>query len=295
MAARVISASRRTDVPAFHSRWLLNRLREGWCEVRHPFTGVRSRVDLRPEAVIALVLWTRDPRPMLPYLDELARRGYPATFLVTVNAYPDWLEPGAADTDGVIEAMADIRDRFGAAAVVWRYDPVVLTTATPPSYHLDRVEELGGRISGVADECITSVVDLYRKTERNLLPALDAAGVTLLEPGEEAALIADMRDTLSNLGIDLTACCERDLEDVVPRAHCVDRDRIGRLVGRPFKLPTRPTRAGCGCHASVDIGAYDTCPRGCVYCYANRSPEAGLGGWERCRSTQPLLGEVSRG
>jgi len=292
VAARVVSASRRTDVPAFHHRWLIDRLREGWCEVRHPFTGVRSRVDLSPEAVIALVMWTRDPRPLLPHLDELADRGYPATFLVTVNGYPDWLEPGAPDLDGVVGAMAEIRHRLGPDALVWRYDPVVLTTATPPSYHLDRVGALGRRLQGITDGCITSFVDLYRKTERNLVPAAAAVEADLLEPDPDCdrELVVGMRDTLTPLGIELAVCCEKELLDLVPRAHCVDRDRIGRLLGRPVKLPARPTRAGCGCHASVDIGAYDTCPRGCVYCYANQSPRSGKVGAGRGREDGPALG-----
>ena len=262
MAARVVSASRRTDVPAFHHRWLIDRLREGWCEVRHPFTGVRSRVDLSPEAVIALVMWTRDPRPLLPHLDELADRGYPATFLVTVNGYPDWLEPGAP---------AEQHDGFT---------------------HLDRVGDVGRRLQGITDGCITSFVDLYRKTERNLVPAAAAVEADLLEPDPDCdrELVVGMRDTLTPLGIELAVCCEKELLDLVPRAHCVDRDRIGRLLGRPVKLPARPTRAGCGCHASVDIGAYDTCPRGCVYCYANQSPRSGKVGAGRGREDGPALG-----
>lgn len=291
-AAQVISVSRRTDVPAYHTDWLLQRLREGWCEVTHPFTRVRTRVDLRPEAVVALVLWTRDPRPLVPHLDELTDRGYPFTFLVTLNGYPAWLEPGAPDEDGIVAAVADVRRRFGPEAVVWRYDPVVLTTATPPSYHLRRVGDLGERLRGVVDGCITSFVDLYRKTERNLIPPVEAAGARLLDadPARDRALLEGMRDTLAGLGIPLSACCEPDLADVVERAHCVDRERISRLVGRRVALPARPTRTGCGCHASVDIGGYDTCARGCVYCYANTTPVAGATGAAACDRTSPRLG-----
>lgn len=291
-APRVISVSRRTDVPAYHVDWLLARLREGWCEVTHPFTGVRRRVDLRPDAVSALVLWTRDPRPLVPHLEALAEQGYRFTFLVTINDYPRWLEPGAPDLEGVITAMTTLGERWGSDAIVWRYDPVILSDATPAAYHIERVSRLGRSLGGAVGACVTSFVDLYRKTERNLLPALEGAGVRLLEadPARDRVLLTRMRDILSGLGITLVACCEPDLAGVVPGAHCVDRERISRLVGRRVALPSRPTRTGCGCHASVDIGAYDTCPRGCVYCYANRSPAAGRSGASRCRPGNPRLG-----
>jgi hypothetical protein len=249
-------------------------------------------VDLRPEAVTALVLWTRDPRPLVPHLEELADRGYPFTFLVTVNDYPRWLEPGAPDAGAVVGAMNALGEQWGADAVVWRYDPVVLTDATPAEYHEERVERLGRSLGGSVDTCITSFVDLYRKTERNLLPAVEGAGARLLDvdPERDHALMGAMRDTLAGLGITLSACCEPELTDIVDRAHCVDRARISRLVGRRVTLPARPSRTGCGCHASVDIGAYDTCPRGCVYCYGNRSPAAGRQGAAGCAAGNPRLG-----
>lgn len=273
----VISASRRTDVPAYHARWLLDRLRDGRCGVAQPFTGQVRQVDLRPEAVIALVLWTRDPRPLLDGLPWITERGYPFTFLVTLNDFPAWLEPSAPHRSEVIGAIRSIRDRFGPDTVVWRYDPIVLTTATPPAYHLDQAAILGNALEGAVDECITSFVDLYRKTERHLVPALQRQGVDLLgeDVGRDRELVRGMRDALAGCGISLKLCCERELVgDGIPRAHCVDRDRLSRLVGERLRLVARPTRVGCGCHASIDIGGYDTCPRGCVYCYANQSPGA---------------------
>jgi len=271
----VISASRRSDVPAYHSRWLLDRLRAGECEVVHPFTGLKRKVDLRPPAVVALVLWTRDPRPLLDALPRLVEQGYRCCFLVTLNGYPPWLEPNAPDTGEVIEAVRVIREQLGPHAVVWRYDPILSSSETPPTFHLDRVAALGESLTGVTDECITSFVDLYRKTERNLLPVLQHRGAELLDRDEERdrSLLRRMQAILADHAITLKLCCERELsEPGVPRARCVDADRLARLTGEVLRLPARPTRPGCGCRASIDIGTYDTCPRGCVYCYANRTP-----------------------
>jgi len=278
---RVVSASRRSDVPAFHTDWLMGRLRAGWCEVRNPFSGARSRVDLRPEAVIALVFWTRDPTPLLPHLDELDGAGYRAYTQLTVNNYPAFLEPAAPPPERVAEAAAALVRRGGADAVVWRYDPVVLTDATPPAYHRDRVRALSRSLRGLTDTCVVSWVDLYRKTTRNLTPALEEAGASLLpgDPDRDRQLIADLAGIVAGAGMRLELCCEPEwIADHAPAARCVDDRRLASLLGRPVPLSARPTRPGCGCRASVDIGAYDTCARGCVYCYANRSPAVGRDG-----------------
>ncbi len=278
---QVISASRRSDVPAYHSAWLMERLRSGWCEVRNPFGGQVRRVDLRPDAVLALVLWTRDPSPLLPHLPELVERGYRAMLQLTLDDYPAFLEPAAPDAARVVEAAAGFREVMGEASIVWRYDPVILTERTPPSYHRRRVGELSRRLEGLTDTCVTSFVDLYRKTLRNLEPALEAEGIGRLpvDPTRDETLVSDLALTVAERGMALELCCEPDLEgEHAGRARCVDDRRLARLLGEPVRLRAAPTRKGCGCRASVDIGAYDTCARGCVYCYANRSPSAGRAG-----------------
>ncbi len=263
----------------------MTRLRAGWCEVRNPFGGGWRRVDLRPEAVLAVVLWTRDPRPLLPHLDELQDRGYRCVFQVTLNAYPPLFEPGAPPMEAVRDALAQIAGRSGPDAVVWRYDPVILTPLTPPDHHRARAGEIAAALAGLTDTCVTSFVDLYRKTLRNLEPALESAGTGLLPPDPErdAGLVEDLAGVVAEHGIGLQLCCEPDLlGGAAGAARCVDDARVSRVLGEPVSLAARPTRAGCGCRASVDIGAYDTCARGCVYCYANRSPAAGRAGAARC-------------
>ncbi len=295
---QVISASRRTDIPAYHGRWLLARLAEGRCEVRQPFSGALREVDLRPAAVLALVMWTRDPRPLLDELEGLVARDYPFVMLVTVNAYPAWMEPGAPDPAALVEALRGIRSAFGPAAVVWRYDPIVLTSVTPPQWHVQQVERLAAQLAGVADECVTSFVDLYRKTERNLLPAAQHAGAGLLEADadRDTELLRAMKECVAGHGLTLSSCCQaQGLDAGLAQARCVDPARLGRLLQREVRLPRRPSRPGCGCHASVDIGAYDTCPRGCVYCYATRSPAAGRAGAAASDVASRLLGGRDRG
>jgi len=278
---QVISASRRSDIPAFHHRWLMRRLEEGACDVRNPFGGGIRRVDLRPGAVLAIALWTRDPSPMVVPLRQLAKEGYRFYVQVTLNGYPSFLEPGNPPLARVLDTLRCIRSDHGDHTVVWRYDPVILTTATPPAYHLERVATLAAELVGTTDTCVISLVDLYRKTERNLLPALAAAGESLLpeDPARDGELLLGMAAALEARGIQPALCCEAERTGPrLPVARCLDDRRIERILGRPVRLPARPTRKGCGCRASVDIGAYDTCPRGCVYCYATNSAESGKRG-----------------
>ena len=48
----IVSASRRTDIPAFHAEWFMERVRAGFADVPNPFNArQRLHVDLRPETV----------------------------------------------------------------------------------------------------------------------------------------------------------------------------------------------------------------------------------------------------
>ncbi len=273
---RVISASRRTDIPAFYSHWLLGRLQAGYCHVVNPVGGQVYRVPLRPEDVVALVLFTRDPRPLTPHLPALAADGYRVWMHVTVNGYPRTLEPRSPWLPRATSAMRRLADVIGAESVVWRYDPIVLTEDMPEGWHVARFAGIAERLEGATSECVISFVDRYSKTERNL----DAAGVRAdWEVGERhLALAKELRGIAAEHGIEVRACAEEALvAGGIPAAACLDRERVARM--RPdvaVHLRLTPTRAGCGCCESTDIGAYDTCAFGCAYCYATSFPALGL-------------------
>ncbi|NLJ25804.1 MAG: DUF1848 domain-containing protein, partial [Firmicutes bacterium] len=134
----IISASRRTDIPALYTKWLLNRLEAGFCVVRNPFNPKQeSLVSLNPEDVEVIVFWTKDPRPLMAHLDYLDQKGYRYYFQYTLTGYPHYLEPGAPSLDQAIETFSQLADRLGAIRVVWRYDPIIISDATGFSYHLE--------------------------------------------------------------------------------------------------------------------------------------------------------------
>lgn len=275
---KLISASRRTDIPAFYSKWFLNRIDAGHCQWVNPFGGQVYEVSLRPEDCLGIVFWTRYPAPLLPHLAELKRRGYAFYFHCTINGYGRTLETRNPDTDTAIQAFRALSGAISPALALWRYDPIVFSDRTPPEYHVRRFESLASRLEGYTERCYFSFLDNYGKTRRNLQAAERSYGIRFYEPGAEAklALVRDLQQIAAAHGIALCACCEDAvlMEEGVRKAHCVDLELLRRIRPGLPALKPKPTRAECGCVESVDIGAYDTCRFGCIYCYATRGSSA---------------------
>jgi hypothetical protein len=274
-AAQVISVSRRTDIPAFYADWFMNRIQAGFAQYANPFGGQVYEVALRPEDVIALVFWSRNYAPLLPHLPTLDRRGYAGYFHCTLTGLGRPLEPHAPDASAVIETLHALAERYSPQHVLWRFDPLILSNRTPANLLLERFETLARRLHGATTRCYFSFVDYYRKTRNNLQPLIER-GWRFDEPDLAAKL--DLTRQLVAIGrryqMTLHACCEPEVLSVpgVHQAHCVDADLIRRLFPAKFQtLKKTPTRRGCGCFASRDIGAYETCMHGCLYCYANAS------------------------
>lgn len=133
----IISASRRTDIPAFYSEWFMNRISAGFCLVPNPFNPTQvSTVSLAQDDVDAIVFWSRDPRPLMLHLDELDSMGYAYVFQFTINGYPSLLEPGVPKLEVAISTLVELADMIGPSRIVWRYDPIILSNITSPKYHI---------------------------------------------------------------------------------------------------------------------------------------------------------------
>ena len=285
--AHLISASRRTDLPAFYTPWLLGRLEAGFCEVSNPFNPHQvRRVSLLPDDVLGFVFWTKNPRPLLPHLPDLTARGYPCAFQFTINPYDHVFEPAVLRTEAAVEAALALSDLLGPQRVVWRYDPIIESTLTPWSWHVAQFEALCRRLSGQVREVVISFVNLYQRTRTRMdalavehgfdyrfvsvkpeQSRLSAHGQSYAED-ELRVRAAELGALAARHGIRLGSCCGDELVDEaanVHKAHCISPGLFD--VAR---LPKGATREQCGCCASIDIGAYDTCPHGCgrSYCYA---------------------------
>lgn len=271
----IVSASYRTDVPAFYGEWLMRRLEAGWCDVRNPYGGKPWRVDLGAEAVDGLVLWTRNLAPFERHLDTIRRRGHPFYVQYTVTGYPRPLESSVPDPARAIESIRRTVDRFGPGTVVWRYDPVFVTSLTPLEWHRATFARLADAMAGLVDEAVVSFAAIYRKTARNAEAAAGRHRFTWCDPDirEKRALLDELATLARRRGITLTLCAQPELETPdTPAARCVDANRLARSAGRAIAAREKGNRTGCRCAESRDVGAYDTCAHGCVYCYAVGSP-----------------------
>jgi nucleotide-binding universal stress UspA family protein len=273
----IVSASYRTDIPAFYGRWFRNRLAAGFCEVVNPYSGAVHTVALGAREVDGFVFWTRNARPFRGVLDAVAGRGTPFVVQYTVTGYPRALEPSVAQPEQGVAEIREIARTHGARTVVWRYDPVVLSSLTPAAWHRRTFADLARALSGAVDEVVLSFMHVYAKTRRNTARAAARHGFEWRDPGaaEKRDLLAELAAIAADCGIAATLCAQPDLlgQGLEP-ARCIDAQRLADLAGRPLAARGAGNRPGCACSESRDIGAYDSCPHGCVYCYAVRAPAA---------------------
>lgn len=272
----IISASRRTDIPAYYGQWLVGRFEAGWVEVVNPFRPDQvRRISLAREDVDGLVLWTRRPRPFLPRLDRLDRLGLPNYLMMTLTAMPLPLEPGLPPEAELVEQFLELSGRVGPGRLIWRFDPLLITVLTPPDEIAARFSRLADRLAGHCDRVVISPARFYAKTKRRL-GRID--GLNPLDPAESPAEMLDLAAGLVRAarlrGLTITACASPELtavEGLAPN-RCIDPEVFNRAYG--LSIPYRPDkgqRSACGCSQSIDIGAYNTCLHGCRYCYATIS------------------------
>ena len=270
----IISASYKTDIPAFYGAWFMKRLRAGHCRMVNPYGQQVYSVDLSPGAVDGFVFWTRNMGPFMGALDAVAGMGFPFVVQYTLTGYPRALDYSTIPWERAAGHLGELSSRFGARAAVWRYDPVVFTSLTPPAWHRATFARLAAALAGSVDEVVVSFAQVYRKTARNMAAAARAFGFAWHDPeaAEKRALLGGLAAIANDHGMALTLCGQPELLiDGVAEARCIDALRLSDVAGRPIAASAKPHRPTCGCWASRDIGEYDTCPHGCVYCYAVNS------------------------
>ncbi len=276
----IVSASYKTDIPAFYADWFRRRLAAGHARMINPYGGQIHTVELSRPTCDGFVFWTRNPEPFMAALADVRARGFPFVVQATVTAYPRPLETSVVPAERAVEAMRAAAERFGSETVVWRYDPVLLTSLTPPDWHRRTVAQLADSLRGVSDEVVFSFATIYRKTRRNTETAARRHGFAWWDPldAEKTALLRDLAGIAAARGMAPRLCAQPELlpdpaESPLRPASCIDAVRLSRVAGREIAAPVRATRRGCCCARARDIGDYDSCPHGCVYCYAVRRPD----------------------
>ncbi len=288
----IISASRRTDIPTYYSEWLFNRLREEYVLVRNPMnTHQIGKVNLSPSVVDGIVFWTKNPIPMLDRIHEIEK--YNFYFQFTLNPYGKDVEPNVpSKNDTIIPAFIDLSNKVGRERVIWRYDPILLNDYYTIEYHKKYFRKLTSMLCDYTEKCTISFLDLYRQTARNIRP-LQIIPET---QEQQLELMLAFSEIAKEYGIYIDTCAEAiDLSSFqIAHACCIDKERFERLGHYKLSLEKdKNQRQECGCIASIDIGAYNTCRNGCLYCYANYSSTTVQKTSAKHNPNSPLLfGEV---
>lgn len=277
----IISASRRTDIPAFYARWFINRIRAGYCTVPNPFNPKQvTRISLLPDDVDLIVFWTRYPKPLFPYLDELDQRGYRYYFQYTLLGYPRQIDAQNPPRAAAIKTFQDLAERIGSERVIWRYDPVLFSQLTGAEYHTENYAHIATALNGYTHRSVISLMDMYAKF-RKRIDKLNQDGLGIIEyKGAPSQRFDDLMSTFVRVarqnGMQIHSCAENidlDIYGIRP-GKCIDDGYIRATFKLEVSARKDPgQRQACGCVVSKDIGMYDSCLFGCPYCYATRNFE----------------------
>ncbi|CCZ08311.1 DUF1848 domain-containing protein [Culturomica massiliensis] len=263
----IISASRRTDIPAFYSPWFFNRIKEGYVLVPNPFDVHRiSRINLSPVVVDCIVFWTKNPAPMLDNLELL--KDYKFYFQFTLNPYGSELENNLPRFHKRIEIFKRLADKIGRERVIWRYDPILTNGIYTVQFHREKFAETAELLKEHTEKCMLGFIDHYR----HIRSAIGKFNIRPLWSEEIRQMAVSFRETIDAYpAITLETCTSKvDLSAFgISAGLCVDNRLVEKITGYPIiARKDKNQRNICACVESIDIGTYETCLNGCIYCYA---------------------------
>ena len=322
----IVSASRSTDIPAFYSKWIINRIKKGYLKWKNPFNGVPLYVSFAKTRVI--VFWSKNPKPMLnhlAYLDEIGMNYY---FQYTLNDYAnEGMENKVGSVEKRIDTFIELSEKIGKEKVIWRFDPYILTETSGVDELLKRTEYIGNKLKDYTKRMVFSFADIstYKKVQNNM----QNSSVNYLEFNERTMneLAQGLMQLNKKWHFEIGTCAEKiDLDKYNIRHNkCIDDELMIKLFSndkelmdfigyKPMSIQASlfdqpgQTNAGykykikkdkgqrkfCGCIMSKDIGQYNTCPHECVYCYANTSIETAKNNYKKHKQnpdSETIIGE----
>jgi len=265
----IISASRRTDIPSYYSEWFFNRIKEKLVYVRNPMNIHQiSKISLEPDVVDCIVFWSKNPKPMIDKLQLI--QDYSYYFQFTLNPYEQDIEINLPQKDEIIETFKKLSDMVGPERIIWRYDPVLLNEKYNITYHIENFEKFASILKEYTEKVTFSFIDFYKRITENI-KIIKAHEITT----EEKNIIAENFSQIAKENNLLIDTCAEDIDLSkygITHARCIDDRLITRIIGYNFSAEKDKTqRLECGCVKSIDIGEYNSCSNGCIYCYANYS------------------------
>ena len=281
----IINTGCRTDIPAFYSKWLINRIEEGYVLVRNPYNPDQvTKYILSPEVVDCLAFCTKNPEPMLKYLDKL--KEYKQYWFVTITPYQKDIESNIPDKEKVIESFKKLSKYIGIDSVGWRYDPIFIGEGFDVDKHIKCFEKMAKELKGYTHNCTISFLDLYEKVKRN--------APEIKPPSKQEQI--EIAKAFSKIGkenmMTIHGCCEKTyLEQYGLKCNgCMSKEIIEKSIKQTLNPPKRKNiRQECNCLMGNDIGAYNTCGHLCKYCYANANKELVIENMKKHNEKSPFL------
>ncbi len=276
----IISASRRTDIPAFYSDWLINIFQKGEMLWKNPFNPNQKRY-VYFNKTRAVIFWSKNPLQLIDKLNFFDQKGIHYYFQYTLNNYPEYLEPCTQDLNDRIDIFKKIVDRTGKKNVIWRFDPVVITDKIDEDCIYNSILSTGQRLKGYAERLVISFLKLYPRVKKKL----EKAGIQCKEISNEnkVSIFKNIGHIARQLGLEVMSCAEplninNELGNIgIKKGRCIDPDIMKELFNTDKVLMAyletakkdKGQRKECGCIQSIDVGTYNTCKHHCLYCYAN--------------------------
>lgn len=257
----ILNVSGRCDIPAFYSKWFINRYKEGFVDVRNPFNEeLVSRIYF--EDVDGILFCTKNPIPILDYLKEISK---PIIFHVTLTPYKKDIEPGVPPKGKIIEAIKKLSKIIGIDNLYIRYDPVFLNDIYTVNYHIKEFNKMCGLLDGYVKNIIISFVDTYKNVKNNM------SILKLKKFTEEDYKSIGINFSNSALKHNMTVqtCFEKRnlVEYGFIKRDCLTAEIAYKLIGKEYTKKWKARK--CECIEMVDIGVYNSCKHFCKYCYAN--------------------------
>lgn len=289
----IINTGCRTDIPAFYSKWLINRIREGYVLVRNPYNPNQvTRYNLSPDVVDCLAFCTKNPEPMLKYLDEIDK--YKQYWFVTITPYGKDIEPNVPNKEKVIESFKKLSKHIGVNSIGWRYDPIFIGNNFDVNKHIYYFEKIAKELKNYTHNCTISFLDLYEKVKRN--------APEIKPPNHEEQI--QIAKAFSKIGKEnnmvIHSCCEKTyLSQYGLKCNgCMSKEIVEKAIGCNLNPPNsrKNLRESCNCLMGNDIGAYNTCGHLCKYCYANANKGLVIENMKKHNDNSPfLIGDSEEG
>lgn len=286
----ILNTGSRTDIPAYYSDWFYNRIKAGYVLVRNPYYPSQiTKYLLSPDVIDVMVFCTKNPSPMLDRLSLLS--AFDTFWFVTITPYGTEIEPHVPPKEQVIASFRQLSSAIGRSRISWRYDPVLITDTYSIAHHIEQFHRMAEALSGYTTQCVVSFIDLYEKTKRNF------RGIRSVTSEEQEILIDAFSNIAKENGLQIHLCCENAslVRENVDADGCMSKAVLEKALGCKLNVPKKKTaRSECSCLLGADIGAYNTCGHGCLYCYANYDMETVAKNRKLHNASSPLLiGELS--